>query len=323
MPTKRDNSIYCAKEWMSPTGDGASDYYNAGAGRHAGVPRNVFGRQKPHSGNAYAGICIRKGFIEYLQTKLKETLVKDQDYLVEFYVSRAEHSIGSVKEFGVLFAKKMIIGHNGIGINSKPAAEMIKTSGFRNKKNWIKVSLVYHAQGFENMLILGYFNHDKSKKFRGYTHYYVDDVSVTLIEKKVDSIVTEMPEEPIIKSFSPKIGEAIALENVFFPTNKSELLPESFPELDKLILYLSESPRSSIFISGHTDPTGNEEQNKSLSEARAKAVAQHLILKGIESSRITYQGFGSYKPVATNDTDAGRQQNRRVEFTILENNKSD
>src|ERR1044071_9477530 len=105
MPAKKNNAVACTGTWMSPTGNGASDYYNRKADRHAGVPRNVFGRQKPHSGNAYAGICIRKKFIEYLETKLIDTLMKDADYLVEFYLSRAERSIGSVKEFRVLFTE--------------------------------------------------------------------------------------------------------------------------------------------------------------------------------------------------------------------------
>jgi OmpA-OmpF porin, OOP family len=105
------------------------------------------------------------------------------------------------------------------------------------------------------------------------------------------------------------------LKNIFFTINKSELLSESFIELDKLVRYLNERPK----ISGHTDNTGNEDQNKTLSESRAKAVADYLILKGIDKSRINYIGYGSSKPVATNDTNEGKQQNRRVEFIISRN----
>jgi OmpA-OmpF porin, OOP family len=63
LPTKKDNSLTCTTNWMSPT-NGASDYYHKKGKSHAGVPRNIFGKQKPHSGDAYAGICVRTNFIE-------------------------------------------------------------------------------------------------------------------------------------------------------------------------------------------------------------------------------------------------------------------
>jgi outer membrane protein OmpA-like peptidoglycan-associated protein len=71
-----------------------------------------------------------------------------------------------------------------------------------------------------------------------------------------------------------------------------------------------------ITIIGNTDNTGNEEKNRILSEARAKAVAEYLTSKNIDKSRIKYTGYGSSKPIASNDTEEGKQQNRRVEFII-------
>jgi len=78
-------------------------------GRMVGIPRNIFGKQQPHSGSAYVGICIRKKYIEYLEVKLVDTLVKDQGYLVEFYISRSNRSLTSVNEFGVLFTKGLLL----------------------------------------------------------------------------------------------------------------------------------------------------------------------------------------------------------------------
>src|SRR3954468_1981097 len=72
IPSKQNNSINCTKNWTQTNGGG--DYYHKDGDRHAGVPHNIFGRQKPHSGKAYGGICTRKHFIEYLHTKLKDTL---------------------------------------------------------------------------------------------------------------------------------------------------------------------------------------------------------------------------------------------------------
>ena len=318
MPERKENSIACAKDWIPPKG--GSDYYKSGAGRHAGTPKNIFGKQKPHSGNAYAGICTRTKFLEYLETTLTDTLTKGQEYLVEFYISRAERSLGFVKEIGVLFTDKIRWGVTARGISDEPQINFVDPKGFKNKKEWIKCSAVYKAEGNETVLILGHFNYDPSdNKRRMLCHYYIDDVSVTPIENKNDSIEIQKAEDPISKTFLPKPGETITLENIFFATNKSELLPQSFSELDKLVQYLNETPNTSITISGHTDKTGNENQNKILSEARAKAVADYLILNGIDKTRISYIGFGSLKPIATNDTEEGKKQNRRVEFIINTN----
>lgn len=138
LPAKKNNSLACTKNWMSPT-NGASDYYHKDSRRHTSVPRNVFGKQKPHSGIAYAGICVRTNFIEYVQTQLTDTLEKGHDYLVEFYVSRAERSIGSVREFGVLFTKKMTWGLSNKGIKEIPNIEFLKSSGYKDKKKMDKI----------------------------------------------------------------------------------------------------------------------------------------------------------------------------------------
>jgi OmpA-OmpF porin, OOP family len=319
LPMRDNNSIYCTKHWVST--NGAGDYYHKSSDRHAGVPRNVFGRQKPHGGNAYGGICIRRKFIEYLETKLSETLIKDKEYLVEYYISRANKSLGSVNEFGVIFTKKIILGALDHGMSFKPALDFKSSKAYRDKKEWIKMSGVYKAKGDENVIVLGYFNYEHPEGKRIFAHYYIDDVSVTLIEKEPDSTAkTESAAIPqkqniIPATFSPVPGERMTLKNIFFDINKSVLLPASFSELDKLAQYLKEN-NNSIEISGHTDNTGNEEQNKTLSEARAKAVADYLILKDIDASRINFLGYGSSKPIAPNNTDEGKQKNRRVEFVI-------
>lgn len=112
-------------------------------------------------------------------------------------------------------------------------------------------------------------------------------------------------------------GAVIRLNNIFFDTGKSELRPESAPELDRLVVNLNENPKMVIEVQGHTDNTGSKEINAKLSQDRADAVREYFISKGIEPDRIGSKGFGEAKPVATNDTDEGRQKNRRVEFVIV------
>lgn len=111
-------------------------------------------------------------------------------------------------------------------------------------------------------------------------------------------------------------GEGSVLENIFFDVDKYELKEKSFTELGKIVRFLTENPQISIEIGGHTDNTGNAAYNQQLSEKRAKAVYNYILAKGISQKRLTARGFGSIKPVASNETDSGRQLNRRIEFTI-------
>ena len=106
------------------------------------------------------------------------------------------------------------------------------------------------------------------------------------------------------------------LENIYFDFDKAELKPESFPELDKLIKFLLENPELKIEIGGHTDNIGTKEYNLQLSLARAEAVANYLIGKGIDRKRIEVLWFGDEQPIAPNDTEENRQKNRRVEFKL-------
>jgi outer membrane protein OmpA-like peptidoglycan-associated protein len=112
---------------------------------------------------------------------------------------------------------------------------------------------------------------------------------------------------------------SIRLNNIFFATDKAELLPESFAELDRLVLLLQKEQALKIAIEGHTDSTGTVAHNKTLSLARATAVKQYLIQKGIDQKRLEGYGYASAKPLDTNETEEGRAKNRRVEFRILKN----
>jgi len=117
-----------------------------------------------------------------------------------------------------------------------------------------------------------------------------------------------------------KIGQSIVLRNIFFDFDKATIRPESKTELENLIKLMNDNPNIKIEISGHTDNIGSASYNQKLSESRAKAVVDYLIEHGIERSRLSYMGYGFEKPIASNDTEEGRQLNRRVEFKIIEAN---
>lgn len=116
-----------------------------------------------------------------------------------------------------------------------------------------------------------------------------------------------------------KIGSKIALRNVFFDTGKSEIRSESNAELDRLVQLLKDVPGLKIELSGHTDNTGSVSSNNKLSQDRADAVVNYLSSKGIAKARLTAKGYGSERPIDSNDTAQGRQNNRRTEFEIIGN----
>ncbi len=113
------------------------------------------------------------------------------------------------------------------------------------------------------------------------------------------------------------IGSKVVLRNIFFDFDKATLRKESTAELENLFEIMQEMPKLKIEISGHTDNKGSAEYNKTLSAKRAKAVVDYLVTKGISADRMRSAGYGKERPVATNDTDAGRQLNRRTEFEII------
>lgn len=115
---------------------------------------------------------------------------------------------------------------------------------------------------------------------------------------------------PIVKE------EAIRLNNIFFEFGKATLKEESYPELDRLIKLLNDNPNINIAINGHTDNVGADEDNLKLSNDRAASVVEYLTKGGIKSNRLTSKGFGETQPIDTNDTEEGRQLNRRVEFVV-------
>ncbi len=112
-------------------------------------------------------------------------------------------------------------------------------------------------------------------------------------------------------------GQSIVLENIFFEYNKTALLPQSFPELDKVAQFILGNNISLIEISGHTDSDGSDTYNQKLSEGRAQSVVAYLSSKGIPAARLQAKGYGESRPIDTNATDSGKAVNRRVEFTLL------
>jgi outer membrane protein OmpA-like peptidoglycan-associated protein len=114
-----------------------------------------------------------------------------------------------------------------------------------------------------------------------------------------------------------KVGSKVVLKNIFFDFNKATLRSESIAELNRLVRILDDNATMTIEIGGHTDDKGSDAYNENLSKNRAESVVNYLIKQGVDKSRLTFKGYGESTPIATNETEEGRQENRRVEFEVI------
>jgi len=135
------------------------------------------------------------------------------------------------------------------------------------------------------------------------------DVPVT---SKFEEVKKDISLKPIEK------GARVVLNNIFFETGKATLSSQSTLELQKAIDLMKQNPSMVIEVGGHTDNVGDDAANMKLSHDRARSVRDYLVNGGITSQRVQAKGYGELNPVASNETDAGRQSNRRTEFIILE-----
>ncbi|GGF41659.1 OmpA family protein [Echinicola rosea] len=140
------------------------------------------------------------------------------------------------------------------------------------------------------------------------------------IGKYMDKQAKEM--EEIENAEVERVGEGIQVtfdSGILFGFDSYELTPQAQENVMEMARILNEYPDTNIMIDGHTDSKGSEQYNQKLSEQRAGSVANYLKMQGIDSSRLTTVGHGESLPVASNDTDAGRAENRRVEVAITAN----
>lgn len=144
-----------------------------------------------------------------------------------------------------------------------------------------------------------------------------------VIGRRMDKQAAELKED-MKNAKIERVGEGIKItfaSGILFNSNSYELQPSSMTDINTLAATLKKYGDTNVIVEGHTDASGSDAINQPLSENRAKSVASQLLAQGVESSRITTQGFGSSVPVADNSTTAGKQKNRRVEVAIFANDK--
>ncbi|NUN99659.1 MAG: OmpA family protein [Saprospiraceae bacterium] len=291
---------------------------------------------------------------ELIQGKLKEPLKPGVTYRISCWVQQNDST--AIKHLEAVFGRSASIipvSCNNLGVwftegpiiptedfnktirdfGVKP--HVVENTVVRNKPGaWTQVTATFTADKPYRHFIFGNFssdaqtqtfpvvsdslmalrNHNKPyfQKLKRIAYYCVDDFSIEEYRPEDASL-------QIAAALSTQ--KTYTLTKVLFNTAEAIVLPESFAELDALAAYLQEQPKLRVEIGGHTDNVGEERANALLSENRAKAVCQYLAGKGVAPERLIAKGYGESKPVAGNDTEAGRKRNRRVECKVLDSTR--
>lgn len=295
--------------------------------------KSNFGTILPRTGSTMVGFYTtgkmkNREYHEYLITRLKKPMIPGYKYYVEFWIARCASTSLASNNISAVFLKNPIFNSNLNPIHFQPDINQDKV--VHDHLNWTKVSGYYIPKDTMNYMLIGNLLPDSLTKvqrsqayFKNFyfmtdTYYYLDDIYVIPPDDIPDY------EDKNLSEFEKlSINEPFVLKDIYFEHDKTELLPKSYIQLNKVIYYMKKYPSVCVEISGHTDNTGTHEYNIQLSKARADAVKKYLVSKGILDSRIISKAYAEKKPVAPNnkpdgsDNPTGRKLNRRVEFTIL------
>lgn len=263
---------------------------------------------KPHNGNMYAGILINDvDYAEYLKIELKDDLVPGQTYYGEFWVKTPQsfmgEKVGAIQlnnQFGLLADDNFFFENTKL-IQKKVnvSANGIKT----DPNNWVKIGAEFKVDKPCSNIYIGQFATPKKDIAIGY--FFIDDV-----------FIGGTGDMKYIKPMSEITTNATtSFDNILFENGKSELKPSSFAQLDVIIAAIKQTNKSCVII-GHTDNEGSKEFNQQLSLQRAFSVQKYFIKYGIPEKNIECIGKGESEPIDSNNTDEGKQKNRRVELIL-------
>jgi len=280
---------------------------------------------RPKKGKVMVGIITHmsnyrsKTYREFISLKLKEVLKPGIKTYCELWVCKDRKAKLVSNNIGFYFSQRPVYSDSYENIAVRP---QVNHHSIINKDGqyWEKISGYFYPEKPLIYLTIGNFYSNDSSSFelspfhsanhrlQEYASYLIDEVRVW----QENDTIELMPEVDLIKN------KTVALKTIRFESNSAILLPESFPELNKLFVLLKTRKNIRIVIYGHTDNQGTHIDNQCLSERRAKAVLLYLDQKGIATKRMRSVGYGESRPIDKNTTASGRQNNRRVEFMVLD-----
>lgn len=243
-------------------------------------------------------------YSEYPQGEIDGELIAGETYYVNFKISLADKSGRAVKGLGVYFSKDKLEEKNNRALDLTP--QIVFDQWIDGKDGWTNVWGKFIAQGGERYFTIGAFDgtfevksvvEPKVENDNKRAYYYLNGGA-------------RLMKSPLSAEELDLLRRAMNL--VHFNTGSADIKSESFGELDKIAEILKKYPRIIAAIEGHTDNTGSDEINLKLSKDRAASVKNYLIKQGVDAEQLSSEGFGPNRPIATNDTEEGRAQNRRV-----------
>lgn len=313
------------------------DFFHQCAEGKFDVPRNFMGSQGAYKGQGYAGFLLYKvQSREYLQIKLKKPLQAGKSYYLKANISMADRAVKGIQSLGALLSKdSSYYGHNDDYTSLKPLSGS-PDQFFSEKQGWQSIVACYQARGGEQYLTLGNFRKDEntantwvkkqgeSRERIKKSYYYLDEVAVMPCST-IEDCPCDFLEQNDLKSKLDSIANSdnqttrLQLVNIYFETDKAELLEASNSMLYQLSEFLKAHPDFQIVIEGHTDNRGSKSYNQKLAKRRSKSVKSFLTEDGVKQSRLDCKAYGASKPIASNKTARGRRLNRRVEFILKRN----
>lgn len=282
---------------------------------HLDLPLNEFNDKENLTPFGSGYIMMLNG--EVISTMLKAPLVAGEEYLIKIYVAKSIHFCSSgIKNITVAFTKspfnKKVETIPPLFFNLKHInLYSIDFKAVRSANEWVEFSNVYKAKGGEHYFHLGTFTMSPSIQKE-------NDGAILIDSLKNDNRCTLICYDNVSIELSPfKKNSPVVVSGILFENNKSVLKKESIKSLDQLYNMLVKLNKKKIKINGHTDNSGNETNNKKLSEERAKEVMKYLVKKGIPANKITFAGYGGSKPISDNTTPEGNAKNRRVDVELM------
>jgi OOP family OmpA-OmpF porin len=322
------------EDWTQATA-GTADYYNT-CSRNAGVPSNVFGEEPAKEGKGYIGLVTyapsKRNYREYMQSKLTEPLLANQEYCVEFWVSLADFANYRTDALGVYLSKEAPSGPNQSVLELPAQLQIPKSYLIRKVNGWIAVSGVVVAEGGEEYITIGNFRPDyevrvssrelsREGRVWDYAYYYIDELSVKPIKDSTECSCTVAGIEEALRNPTfpePAYMRRIELGDINFDFDKSDLKDVATAQLNRIDTMLKENENYYLEIIGYTDSIGSHNYNDTLSMKRAQKVQGYLLDKGTPDHHLRIRYYGEALPHSREQDDEGRAKNRRVEFILWE-----
>lgn len=337
-----------AAYWFNPTKSSPDFFHRRASGENVDVPRNKMGQAEPRTGHGYAGFYAytsrysKRDFREYLQVQLKQAMQPNERYCVKVHVYLSQSSNRALNSLGATFTRIQLEKDIETPIEL-PFFNLLR-SDKRNidGREWVELSGYYDAFGGERYLVFGNFHNDKETRITGaieidsfrnpnvdFAYYFVDDVCVTSLrsnfncdcgsfEYDVNATREKIVLDIGLQQKTISVGQEIVMDSIDFEQGKAIFLSTAHNMLEDLTAILQMNSHYVIEISGHTDDTGDPEENQKLSTRRAKAVYDYLLSSGIAETRLSYRGYGQSRPIVLNDDAKGRAINERIQIKRLQ-----